>query len=863
MKTFLPVALSAVFVLTAPAMTRSADAPASTVVLNLDTTPWRFCVSRRAAVLVAPAGSAERTTLAGKRIPATQADDVQPSAPADWSAVAFDDSRWPSVPGSDMENLLYLADSGGMQGGTIAALLECGTIRLRGRFAVPDPASAGKLTLRLAYRGGVAVYLNGVEVARANLPDAPTGQRAADFTPGAPYAADAWIDAAGKLLSTRARDDDAKRRLASRDRTLGPIVLPADRLVKGVNVLAVQVFRSDYDPVARQFVQGKGELAWSPAALRELTLSADGGVTPNVARPPGVQVFNQDRNDRLRKEDWGDPNAALSPIELTGARNGVFWGKVVVGADRQPPGLAAAASALTRTGGGTIPASAVAVRYSPPALGAGGPAWNEPMSEQPPADAAVVSVWIGVSVPADAAAGDYAGRLEVSAESGRLADVPVRLHVADWSLPRPQDDDIFVSLYESPTALAKTYDVPMWSKRHWELLERSMELMGGLGVDAVQIPVISRTRLGDDEGFVLWKKKADGTFDYDFSIVDQYLSLVKKHVGVPRFVVLHIWHGGGWRDAGAKQLSLAGEPVNKVTVVDADGKRSTMVVPEFGTDESRKFWTPVLHGLRDVLAKHGMEKSLTLGYLAEQYPPEAVNRELTAILGPDVQWNRNTHGAHGALGTPEPLPGGGHVGMHVYTYLAGLAPAEKAIPMMATSGWPHVAYYRRAQGVGFSLLGHRLLAEEALYRGLPGFARVGMDYWPIRDSRGRTTSLYGRWGHPASSYPGDPEPLWLVWPGPRGPEPIAAYESVREGIQQSQAMLAIARALAARPNALSPELAARCRAALADELEFLKTRDGCRYQYLYFHMDHCGWLELSGRIYALATEVAAASRPGR
>lgn len=48
-----------------------------------------------------------------------------------------------------------------------------------------------------------------------------------------------------------------------------------------------------------------------------------------------------------------------------------------------------------------------------------------------------MAVWVQVTVPADAAAGEYRGTLRVSAAGRKLADVPVELHVADWALPDP------------------------------------------------------------------------------------------------------------------------------------------------------------------------------------------------------------------------------------------------------------------------------------------------------------------------------------------------------------------------------------------------------------------------------------------
>jgi len=434
--------------------------------------------------------------------------------------------------------------------------------------------------------------------------------------------------------------------------------------------------------------------------------------------------------------------------------------------------------------------------------------------------------------------------------------VPIHVRVADWTIPDPGDFRTFVGIYQSPTAVALTYDVPMWSERHWRLVTRSLQLLGQLGNRMVQIPVVDRTKLGNDEGMVRWVRKPDGSFDHDFSLVERYLKLVKRHVGVPKFVVLFVWHAGGWRAAGPKQK-------NTVTVVDkATGKREPMQVPEFGTPEAKAFWSPVLLGLKKRLADAGMGDAFCLGSVAERYPSPAVSKMFTEILG-EAPWLRITHAAHGALEKPNrALAGGGRIGCHIYTYLAGLPDPAKGPPAVHKPYWPRVAYYRRAQQTHLSLIGHRLLAADSLMRRLPGFSHLCLDYWRCpKVSKHRGGMLYGHWVR-SGNYPGDPEPGHLTWPGPDGAEPLTAFEALREGIQEAEAMIVISEALTDRAKQIGPALAGRCRQALVDYLAYCRSRNQFRYQYVYKHMNHYGWQELSARLFALAAEVTAKAKGG-
>jgi len=195
--------------------------------------------------------------------------------PAGWARPDFDDARWPRARGS------LFADEGHFQTSMLC---------LRGKFTVTDPAAVGAIRLRLTYRGGVIVYLNGAEVARADLPEGPIN---AD-TPAGDYEDRAWVDAKGQPIPTayhaarriKAGEKDLAERIASRDRRLGPVEIPPTALRKGVNVLAVEVHASRYHPVALKWFgrdyENPGK--WVPLGLLGVRLEAVGaGAEPRSA----------------------------------------------------------------------------------------------------------------------------------------------------------------------------------------------------------------------------------------------------------------------------------------------------------------------------------------------------------------------------------------------------------------------------------------------------------------------------------------------------------------------------------------------------------------------------------------------------
>ncbi|MCY2961556.1 MAG: metallophosphoesterase [Planctomycetota bacterium] len=136
-----------------------------------------------------------------------------------WSASAYVDAGWTSGPaqlgygdGDEATTVSYGPDP----------QLKWPTTYFRHSFAVADPAAFERLVLETTFDDGVAVYLNGVQVARQNLPAGTI----------------AW----GQLASASISGADENRWTA--------FEVPAAALLAGTNVLAVevhQVLRSSSD----------------------------------------------------------------------------------------------------------------------------------------------------------------------------------------------------------------------------------------------------------------------------------------------------------------------------------------------------------------------------------------------------------------------------------------------------------------------------------------------------------------------------------------------------------------------------------------------------------------------------------------
>ena len=430
--------------------------------------------------------------------------------PADWTAPEFNDRDW-----------AYRGIEGGRYGGESGQGIPM--VCSRGRFGVNDPAKVSSLSLNLAYRGGVIIYVNGKEIGRKNM---PAGQVKAE-TLADDYPEEAFLQPDGKRMPLLRPGEEVppalqeRHKMRTRNLTLA---IPAAALRKGVNVLAIQNHRA-----ACYKGTGYNGPDWPTSGLKAIRLTAANpdGLTPNIGTPKGVHVWNVGLTTMVGAEvSEPDPLVELIPIKLQAPLGGEGSGQVIVSADKPLVGLKAVCSDLKGPGGAKIPSSAVRVRYAQ----RGGKYVRhanpfDALTDKPMADRKLQPVWVTATVPANAKPGKYTGTLALTAPTTQK--VPVELTVYGWALPDPKRWKSKASFFQSPENLAKYYEVPLWSDAHFKLIERSLVLQGKLGDKVAHVlgvgAATGNASLGA-ETMVVYKR--DGKkIKPDFTTVERYLKL--------------------------------------------------------------------------------------------------------------------------------------------------------------------------------------------------------------------------------------------------------------------------------------------------------------------------------------------------
>ncbi|MFB3891874.1 MAG: glycoside hydrolase domain-containing protein [Phycisphaerae bacterium] len=795
-------------------------------------------------------------------------DQATEAPPQTWTNADFDDSAWLRGPARIAWDTPYLS-----------------RLCLRGKFTVTDTASVKGLALTLAYYGGAVVYVNGKEVLRKHMPgDIKDGNDA----PADGYPDEAFVDGQGGNLgelgpySKQTSAEDA-RRIALRTR-LAEAAVPPSLLRKGTNVVAIQIVRAPYGramekfrdkfdhPSVKRMLGTKElptitELKWGTCSIRhvQLTAGATGGIVQNAVRPGGFQVWNSEVLASDFDQDFGSSAEDLRPMCIAGARNGSFSGKVVVSSGKAIKSLRAAVSDLK--GPGTIPASAVRIRY--------GIAWGEDagavslyplipqllgaLAENPPAEipvregrasqaslktpgqpkpvpGAVTSVWVTVDIPADARPGRYTGTVTITADGQKPAEVPVHLTVEDWKLPDPQDCSTWVELIQSPDTLVKEYGLERWSDRHFQMIAQSMKHLNRIGSRVIYVPVICHTNIGNEESMVRWIRKPDGRYEWDFSIMDKYLDTAVKFMGKPKVVCFWVWEKFMFPTLDDPKTYEVNNPrvrpndnpdgtndgirdyIGKgpmVTVLDpTTGKVKNEFLPYLLSPESKAIWKPLFEELSKRMQRRGLRDAMMIG-TASDIVPRKEHFAFFNEVAPGIPWVSHTHNLHNRIFEAA----GAKLGYYttVFNVAFPLDPSEGR-----RHGWQekdlhaHLLRNWSLDSDFFPMTTWRHMAELNIAGSQRGIGRLGADFWRVL--KNPSGSRVGR------IYEACPEGNWrsndictsFLAPSPDGPVATTRYEMMREGVQECEARITIERALVDEGlrKKLWDDLAARCQETL-------------------------------------------------
>jgi glycosyl hydrolase family 123 len=526
---------------------------------------------------------------------------------------------------------------------------------------------------------------------------------------------------------------------------------------------------------------------------------------------------------------------ARGVIRMVAPRNGRCSGQVVACG----PGAASPARiGPLRSADGTIPPEAIDIRYLTNSgvsnvadvSGQTHPdnhffnrwynlSYYDQLNAEPPRGADLVPIWVTVAVPQDATPGLYTGVLTVCER-----DIPIELTVSTWTHPRPEDFTVHNGHFlHSPETVALRYNVGMWSPEHILLMEKSLYYMGLLGNRSLIITAQHQTHLGNQGAMIPFRQaEPDGAFSPDFSVMNTYLDAYQRHVRTPEFITLYVWEP----DARLRGRRKPPKPSVILTRI-VDGKPEQWAVPLHDSGPDGGALGALLRGFRDEIRKRGWDKTqILIGMCHDTVPSEEIVARFRE-LAPWCKWARFSHYRG------DPSPEIDEASFATPKYLPLGFTEEVTWPCRPSGGWdlafPRLTILRRQMTEYAPLSQYRNAVDYAVggtpyqryYSGASlGLCRWAMDYWDL-DEAGPLLLKYetNRWRlmyRPVSVKK-------LMAPGPDGPVATTRLEMLLEGLQETEARIALEKAL--RRDDLAPELREEIGSLLARRIEF-RTRKG-------------------------------------
>lgn len=139
-------------------------------------------------------------------------------------------------------------------------------------------------------------------------------------------------------------------------------------------------------------------------------------------------------------------------------------------------------------------------------------------------------VWVSIHPDAATKAGKYKAVLKVKGDGFKTVRLPLTYEVADRTLPEPHEWGVHIDLWQNPYAVARWFNVPLWSDEHFEKMAPVMKILADAGQKSVTATIIDRPWNGQTEdpfgSMVVKTRTKDGVWSYDYSIFDKWVEFM-------------------------------------------------------------------------------------------------------------------------------------------------------------------------------------------------------------------------------------------------------------------------------------------------------------------------------------------------
>ena len=150
-------------------------------------------------------------------------------------------------------------------------------------------------------------------------------------------------------------------------------------------------------------------------------------------------------------------------------------------------------------------------------------------------------VWVSVKVPTEnIIKGMYRGTVTIKEDGKVLVELPLTVTVKNRVLPAPSEWAFHLDLWQNPYSVARYHNVAPFSKEHFDLMRPVMKRYADAGGKVITASITHKPWNAQTEdhfeSMVTWMKKADGTWEFDYTVFDMWVEFmmscgVTKEIG--------------------------------------------------------------------------------------------------------------------------------------------------------------------------------------------------------------------------------------------------------------------------------------------------------------------------------------------
>ncbi|MCD2421472.1 DUF4091 domain-containing protein [Niabella pedocola] len=233
----------------------------------------------------------------------------------------------------------------------------------------------------------------------------------------------------------------------------------------------------------------------------------------------------------------------------------------------------------------------------------------------------VQPVWVSVDVPAGAQPGNYEGFITVKAD--KEYRLKLMVWVLDKTLPATSDWAFRLDLWQHPAAVARVHNVPLWSDAHFDLMRKYYTMLAKAGQKYITASIVNEPwghqTYDDYPSLIKWTKKKDGSWSFDYSLFDKYVTFVMS-TGIDQRI--NCYSMVPWKVA--------------FQYYDENLGRDTVFTGKIGSEEYNAFWTPMLRDFTSHLKARGWFGKTTIAM--DERPMDAMKAVIKLLKGIDKDW---------------------------------------------------------------------------------------------------------------------------------------------------------------------------------------------------------------------------------